>query len=192
MKKFILISLLAGITLLIHSPLASAVSIDLVPVGTDVNIVASDLGGQIVSAYDMDVSYNPLAVTATGVSFSNALGDPLLIDPITLFPTEAIAGAILSSGLVDFFELSLLSDPDLQTLQTPLLPSFTLATLHFTINDPLATPGYAFIWDPPFNDVKGFEGELIYPNNAVPEPSTMLLIGSGLLGIMGFGRKFKK
>jgi hypothetical protein len=34
-------------------------------------------------------------------------------------------------------------------------------------------------------------GELI-PIEPVPEPSTMLLVGSGLIGLVGFRRKFKK
>jgi len=208
MNKLIQIITLVGMTVLLQAPLASATSIDLVvnsPVGLlqDVDIVVSGLPtGEIVSAFDLDVLYNPLevqpvvdGVTGNYVDFGPWLGDPLLLEALTdSCPGPCNLGFNTPiSGVVDLAEVSLLLNADLVALQSGLGGSFTLATLNFQyIPDDGGLPGYALSWTAG-NDVKGLDPSVpIYPENPIPEPSTVLLITSGLLGLAAFRRRFGK
>lgn len=208
MKKLTVLTPLVGIMLLLMAPLASATSIDLLPQapsgGTqDVIVQVSGLpAGEIVSAFDMDVTFNSTQATATGVDFTNNLGVPTDLTtwltscapgPCSPLNPEALTDVILSPGLVDFAEISNLSDAALQTLQSGLGSTFTLATLHFQLSPNItAGPGYAFNWAFP-NDVKGLNAGIIFPQqNPIPEPSTVLLISSGLLGLVALRKRFSK
>ena len=57
---------------------------------------------------------------------------------------------------------------------------FVLGSLWFL--DPDVDLGLlSFIWGPEW-DVKGLDGQIIIPSSEVPEPATLFLLGSGLLG----------
>jgi hypothetical protein len=109
---------------------AHAIRIDLVPAvqsklvgnAVGVNVVVSDLtaASQIVSAFDLDVTYNPAILNATGVSYGTALGGG--------GANSFQFGPSFGGGLIDFAESSFLSDADLASLQGN---SVTLATLSF-------------------------------------------------------------
>jgi hypothetical protein len=78
----------------------------------------------------------------------------------------------------------------------------------FTLDPPVVPPGGSTIGEPPIDDPptgeppteeppawwppteKPDSGES--PPHPTPEPTTMLLLSSGLLGLAGFGRRFKK
>ena len=62
-----------------------------------------------------------------------------------------------------------------------------LATLLFTIESKISDFGLEFLWDPG-KEVVGRNGDRIIPAS-VPEPATLLLLGVGLAGVAGFGRK---
>jgi hypothetical protein len=164
---------------------SAAQTIDLGDIFT-VDVVVSGLAStnEIASAFDLDVTYDAGIVAATGVTFSTLLGDPALF--------EADNGSILTSGRIDFWGLSYLSNAELQGRQSD---SFSLATLSFqalgagTTNllfDPVTPPGI---------DVVGINGNRLSVDvnaasitvagqpNPVPEPSTiwMCLLGFGAL-----------
>lgn len=135
----------------------------------DVDVTVSNLGGDIVSTYDLDVSYDDTALTFVDLAFSAALGGPLDV-------SEGFDDTL--AGLVDLFSVSFLTDADLLVMQGG--DSVTLATLTFTGND---FSSLAFVnWGTNgnvTNDVKGRGNRVIIPGQ-VPEPATFGLVGMAL------------
>lgn len=142
-----------------------------------VSVDVTDLGGQIVSAYDLDVGFSAGLLSWTQTLFGGLLGDPSLF--------ESLQDSSESSGVVDLAELSLLADADLDVLQ----PGDTvhLADLEF-----LATAdgqlSFGLIWGPG-QDVKGFNNQVIIPTQ-VPLPGTLPLVAlAGVAAWWGARRK---
>ena len=118
MKK-VLLYFVFTLFCLINTQIASAIIIDIVPTSQnlqtgdafDVDVVVSGLSAvnEIVSTYDFDISYDTSILSATAVSFGQYLDDLFV-------PGFSFQDAILTTpGIVDFAELSLLSDKELAT-----------------------------------------------------------------------------
>ncbi len=184
--RWIALGLLFAAAAVLRPVPASAVVIGFAPpspldviagVPVDVDVIVSDLGGGIVSAYDLDVTYDPGFLTATGVVFGPDLGDPFFFQVL-----ESSDRSI--PGLVDFAALSLLSDAELAAIQGP---SVTLATLQF---DALASgPTSLALLFGPGNDVKGANNQVILPVAAAAEAATWVLLAPGLALVMLLGRR---
>ena len=159
----------------------------------DVDIVISDLyaadsSREIVSAFDLDVLYDPAVINATGVAFGSSLGDESFLDVYN--------DAIFSSGRIDFAALSLLSNTQLLGLQPN--DSFTLATLSF---DAIGLGISSLTFDPvefPGVDVKGYNVFIPFDLSTstgqgsvtvVPVPGALFLMITGLLSLGIAGRK---
>jgi hypothetical protein len=120
---------LSAVALFLGAPSAHAAMIGFSPVSQTVEvgdtlsvaIVVSDLGGEIVSAYDLDVTYDTSILLATDVTFGSLLGDESFFEVFNDFDLSA-------PGVVDFAQLSLLSDFELMSMQPD---SFVLAAIEF-------------------------------------------------------------
>lgn len=176
-------------------PQATAAPISVNVVGTpaavaiddafSVDIVVSGITNEIVSAWDIDVAFDPFLLQNVSVTF-----------PLVLFGGgDTFLAAVFDNvtGLTDAFLLSLLNDADLQALQCPggiCAPSLTIASLGFEA----IADGSALIelvnWgttDDNTNDIKGasIDGipQVIFPSAAVPEPATLALVAAALAGM---------
>ncbi len=183
---------------------ASAIMIDFLPTSSsvevgaafEVDVVISDLAaaGEIVSAYDLNVSYDATNLLATGVTFGSYLDDPF-------FPGFTLQDSVLTTaGLVNFSELSFLSDAELAAQQPD---SFTLATLSFEALS-VGSSSLLFVPDPFFGiDIKGNLFSVLpvttgtvsvmvnAPAVAIPEPSSLALFALSFLFI-GMSRRTTK
>jgi hypothetical protein len=160
------------------------------PVGDSVtvDIFISGLGDGFapsLSAFDLDVVYDPAVLSFSSYALGPYLGDTLLWEAFD------DSWGLIASDRVDIAEVSFLLDSELDSLQPG---KFTLASLTFDI---LAAGQSDLTLE---NVVLGdaFGGELVVDKiqngviNPVPEPATLLLLGSGLAGLAGFRKKFRR
>jgi hypothetical protein len=150
-----------------------------VPGSVSVDVIVSELAGEIVSAYDLDVTYDDSVLSATGITLTSALGEAFFF--------EAFYDSDLgTSGIVDFAGLSLLSDFALLALQGG--DSVLLATITFDVIAP--GPGLLGFTFDAFNDIKGAGGLVldVEPGTGVvntssqqpiPEPGSLLMFAVG-------------
>ena len=181
----------AALTLLLAS-VAQATTIGFAPSSTTVefgdsitlDVVISDLGGEIVSAYDLDLIYNSALLSATSVTFGPSLGDESLFE---VFSDSDLTGP----GVVDFAQLSLLSDASLLALQGG--DSFVLASVSFDVTG-TGTSTLDFVFDP-VNDIKGANAlrldVTVAPGfvTSIPEPSAALVFSLGAAILVAGSRR---
>jgi hypothetical protein len=153
---------------------ASALTVTLQTAGQDLRVLASNLGGQTITAWDIDIAFSGnLASSVIGFDTDNRLGQS---------GVQTLFGGIVSAGLIDLFEVSLLSNAAIAALQNG--DAFTLATVHFNASANLAAANFALVNWGPSNQIScagpGNSTVVCFQGVNVPEPGTLALVGLAL------------
>ncbi|MDF1552333.1 MAG: PEP-CTERM sorting domain-containing protein [Deferrisomatales bacterium] len=193
-----------------------ALSIGLTPFTADVaagdvlsvGVYVTDVGNEVVSAFDLFVQFDSSLLSYTGAAFGPHLGGDVVFDyDFFTLPGSLQTTQLWPGDVVELSELSYLYDEELGgdwPVQgyTPQPDSFVLATVDFTA----LTSGYSslgFLTHADLGiagstglsidtiDVKGRNAQLLEVN-VVPEPGTIFLLGTGLLGVAGRARRKRK
>lgn len=165
-KRFV--TVMATVILLSASLSASALELRIEPsfqeaAPSDVvamDLVAAALGGDVIGAYDIFLSYDPAALTLNSFQVSDALGNIAMVEAIDISFGET------APGTINLAVLSFLTAPDLEVIQGvgPVL----LATLDFNV-DVLAAGTSTFVYIDSINSLVA-NGE--FPAMSIPITST--------------------
>lgn len=113
-----------------------------------VNIVAIGLEGELISAFDLEVHYDPAILELAGVTFGPGLSSGT---------ASSLQDSASTPGAIDLAEVSLLADAELEAMQQA--GHLLLVTLSFTAIRKGTSP-LTFVFDQA-SDVKGAEAQLL-------------------------------
>jgi hypothetical protein len=145
----------------------------------DVNV--SGVSG--IGSYEITLLFDPLIFAAPTVTFGSQLGNP----------TDSFTNVIMALGSVNVAEVSFLPDLTFQPANFTLFTLDFLATGIGTSNIVLdiINIGNANGDEIPGAVPSGGEITVEAGQVVVPEPGTLLLLGTGLAGLVAWRRKFR-
>lgn len=194
MRKALFFVLTFGLFLLLHGSSAHAISLFFDPpfqtvVAGDpvsVDLLISGLKNFVapaLSTFDLDVKFNQ-AILAFDVTDAdgNGVADSVTLDPTSQLDLQQlglnpVSARLVAPGRLNLFDLSL--DPP-EELNSGQKGDFPLATITFT-----AVASGVSRLDLSVNALGDAAGNRL----VIPEPSTLLFVGSGLVGFVIFRRK---
>jgi hypothetical protein len=155
---------------------ALATSVSLRVVGQDLQVLASSLGADTVTAWDIDIAFNnSLLGNILGMDSGNQLG---------LSNVNTVFGFTTTSGLIDAFEISLLTNSQIDAIQNT--DPIVLARVHFDSDADLSIGNFVLANWGPLNQVicagPGDTTVVCYSGNTVPEPTSLALLTLALIG----------
>jgi hypothetical protein len=169
-----------------------------------VDLVISDLGDSVLpslSTFDLDIFFNPaiLALDPTDADGDGVI-DSVILDPTGQLDVLGLGGNVVSagltgSGILNLFDLSADDPNDLHNLQagTFLLAMITFETLRpGTSTLTLTVNALGDAEGNPLTATVGSGSITVRPLTGVPEPGISVLLGTGLLGLLGYCWRHKR